>query len=223
MEVLRALYACASGLRFPVGAARSTLHILRLLCLSRLPRTRGESNPRPRDCESRRANHETTSKGHCAGAQTTRQLSKAISRVIKTHGATARALRHARSPQRVRRDKTNSHGASARARRHARSPQKVHPRTAKTQNKLEFLHLDRTISAEGRPRTARIVKSPQFFNLDHADPRRASREQIRNRKNLLAPRPRRSPQRVHPRTAKTQKHFEFLHLNHAGRSSVQRV
>ena len=31
-----------------------------------LPRTRGESNPRPRDCESRRANHETTSKGHFA-------------------------------------------------------------------------------------------------------------------------------------------------------------
>ena len=39
-----------------------------------------------------------------AGAQTTRQLPKAISRATKSHGATARALRHARSPQRVRRD-----------------------------------------------------------------------------------------------------------------------
>ena len=49
---------------------------------------RGESNPRPRDCESRRASHETASKNHFA--------SKKID--------TARALRHARSPQRVRRD-----------------------------------------------------------------------------------------------------------------------
>ena len=36
----------------------------------------------------------------------------------------------------------------------------------------------RTIPAEGR---ARIVKSPQFLNIDHADLRRGSRAQIRNR------------------------------------------
>ena len=39
-----------------------------------------------------------------AGAQTTRQLPKAVSRARNSHGATARALRHAQSPQRVRRD-----------------------------------------------------------------------------------------------------------------------
>ena len=39
-----------------------------------------------------------------AGAQTTRQLPKAVSRARILHGATARALRHAQSPQRVRRD-----------------------------------------------------------------------------------------------------------------------
>ena len=39
-----------------------------------------------------------------AGAQTTRQLPKAVSRARKSHGATARAIRQARSPQRVRQD-----------------------------------------------------------------------------------------------------------------------
>ena len=58
------------GCDFPVGAARSTLRILRLLCLSR-------------SCDRAIAK---------AGARTTRQLPKAISRVIKPHGATARAL-----------------------------------------------------------------------------------------------------------------------------------
>ena len=66
---------------------------------------------------------------------------------------------------------------------------------------------------------------------DRADPRRGSRGQIRNRnkRRVFAPRPRRSPQRVHPRTAKTQntssfctsttqsvaKNLEFLYLDHA--------
>ena len=39
-----------------------------------------------------------------AGARTTRQLPKAVLRARKSHGATARALRRAQSPQRVRRD-----------------------------------------------------------------------------------------------------------------------
>ena len=42
--------------------------------------------------------------GARSGAQTTRQLPKAVSRARILHGATARALRHAQSPQRVRRD-----------------------------------------------------------------------------------------------------------------------
>ena len=39
-----------------------------------------------------------------AGEQTTRQLPNAVSSTIKSHGAPARALRHARSAQRVRQD-----------------------------------------------------------------------------------------------------------------------
>ena len=50
------------GCDFPVGAARSTLHILRLLCLSGSCRGPGGNRARDRDCESRRANHEITFK-----------------------------------------------------------------------------------------------------------------------------------------------------------------
>ena len=101
---------------------------------------------------------------------------------VKTdaHGTTARALRHARSPQRVRRGqdscardhsesastrtisaegsprsrgfaavKTDSYGTTARAIRHARSPQRVH----RGQDKFARRHSEsastRTISAEG--------------------------------------------------------------------------
>ena len=68
---------------------------------------------------------------------------------VKTssHGATARALRHARSPQRVRRGQDNSHGATARAL--ARSPQRV----SRGQDKFARRHSEsastRTISAGG--------------------------------------------------------------------------
>ena len=48
---------------------------------------KGGSNLRRRDCESRRVNHETTFKGHQG----------------RVAGTTARAIRHARSPQRVHR------------------------------------------------------------------------------------------------------------------------
>ena len=75
-----------------------------------LPRTRGESNPRPRDCERRRANHETTSKGRFVSKAPQRErfdthdLRRGFAETKKnSHGATARALRHAQSPQRVAR------------------------------------------------------------------------------------------------------------------------
>ena len=152
----RALYVCASGLRFS-GRSRQeyTPHTAASLLEPELPRTKEESNPRPRDCESRRANHKTTSKGHFASNKTRH------SERFDTHD-----LRRG-----FAKTKTNSHGAAARARRRARSPQRVHPRTAKTQKNIEFF----------RPR-----------------PRRGSRGQIRHRKKarVFAPRPRRSPQRV---------------------------
>ena len=67
MEVLRALYVCA---------AWRTLHMLRILCLSRSARG---SIPRPRDCESRRANYETTSKGRFARSKIARRHSESAS------------------------------------------------------------------------------------------------------------------------------------------------
>ena len=90
-----AYYVCTYKLRFSSRSCRSTLRILRLYLKAaifkpELPRTRGN---RTRDRGIAKA-----------GAQTTRQLPKAISRATKSHGATARALRHARSPQRARRD-----------------------------------------------------------------------------------------------------------------------
>ena len=54
------------------------------------------------------------------------------------------------------------------------------------------------IPAEGCASRLEIAKNHGFLHLDHADPRRGSREQVRNRKKpwVFAPRPRRSPQRV---------------------------
>ena len=116
-----------------------------------------------------------------------------------SRGATARALRHARSPQRVHRAqdkfarrqrerfdthdlrrgfaalKTNSHGATARALRHARSPQRVH----RAQDKFARRHSEsastRTISAEGSPRSRQIRTAPQRERFDTHDLRRGVR------------------------------------------------
>ena len=69
--------------------------------------------------------------------------------------------------------KTNSHGATARALRHARSPQRVH----RAQDKLARRHSEsastRTISAEGgSPRSRQIRAAPQRERFDMHDPRR---------------------------------------------------
>ena len=67
---------------FPAGAAgaRSAYYVctykLRFSSRSCRARTRRESNPRPRDCESRRASHETTSKGHFASNKVARRHSE---------------------------------------------------------------------------------------------------------------------------------------------------
>ena len=68
----------------------------------------------------------------------------------------------------------------------------------KSQNTLSFCTSTTPIPAEGCASTAEIAKNHGFLHLDHADPRRGSREHCRNRKNpwVFAPRPRRSPQRV---------------------------
>ena len=93
----------------------------------------------------------------------------------------------------------------------------------KSQKTMGFCTSTTPIPAEGCASIAEIAKNHGFLHLDHADPRRGSREQVRNRKKkhgflhldhadsrrglrehrrnrkkpwVFAPRPRRSPQRV---------------------------
>ena len=120
-------------------------------------------------------------------------------------------LHRQRFPQQAKRvgncrDKKKSHGATARARRHARSAQRVHPRTAKTPKERVLAprprrspqRVARAPQESQQPRVfaPRPRRSPQrvaradrnrkknleFLHLDHADPRRGSRAQIRNRR-----------------------------------------
>ena len=113
--------------------------------------------------------------------------------------------------------------------------------TSTTPIPAEFLHLDHTDPRRRsrehrrnrkqkpwvfapRPRRSpqRVARAPQKSQktssscTSHADPRRGSREQVRNRKKpwVFAPRPRRSPQRVARAPQKSPK-TEFLHLDHA--------
>ena len=109
-----------------------------------------------------------------AGARTTRQLPKAVSRARKSHGATARALRHARSPQRVHRAQDRC------ARRHSESDP------------------TRTIPAEGSSGSRQIRTAPQRERFDTQDLRRGFAKVKTNSHGATARalRHARSPQRV---------------------------
>ena len=79
--------------------------------------------------------------------------------------------------------KKNSHGATARALRHARSPQRVRPGMPKTQKKRDFLHLDHADPRRGsRGHRKKRKKNLKFLHLDHADLRRGSRGHIKKLK-----------------------------------------
>ena len=169
-------------------SCRSTLRVLRLYLKAaifkpELPRTRGESNPGPRDCESRRAHHETTSKSRFASKKIARRHSESDpTRTIPAEGSSgSRQIRTA--PQRESFDtqdlrrgfakvKTNSHGATARALRHARSPQRVR----RAQDKFARRHSEsdptRTIPAEGSSGSRQIRTAPQRERFDTHDLRR---------------------------------------------------
>ena len=169
-------------MRFSSRSCRSTLRVLRLYLKAaifkpELPRTRGESNPGPRDCESRRAHHETTSKSRFASKKIARRHSESAStRTISAEGSSgSRQMRTA--PQRERSDthdprrgfiglKTSSHGATARALRRAGSPQRVRQGQDKFARRHSESASTRTISAEGS-RTA-----PQRERSDTHDFRR---------------------------------------------------
>ena len=64
-------------------------------CLEKLPRTRRGSTPRPRDSESSRANHATTSKDHFASNKFARRRSESAS----TSQRVARAYSESKNPQ----------------------------------------------------------------------------------------------------------------------------
>ena len=95
--------------------------------------------------------------------------------------------------------KTDAHGATARAIRHARSPQRVH----RAQDKFARRHSEsastRRISAEGSPRSRQIRTAPQRERFDTHDLRRgfAGLKTNSHGATARALRHARSPQRVH--------------------------
>ena len=221
-----AYYVCTQKLRFASRSCRSTLRVLRLhlkaaIFKPELPRTRGESNPRPRDCESRRANHETTSKGRFASKKIARRHSESAStRTISAEGSSgSRQMRTA--PQRERSDthdlrrglaatKTNSHGATARALRRAGSPQRVRQGQDKFARRHSESASTRRISAEGSPRPRQIRAAPQRERFDTHDLRRgfAALKTNSHGATARALRHARSPQKTnsHGATARALRH-----------------
>ena len=107
-------------------SCRSTLRVLRLYLKAaifkpELPRTRGESNPRPRDCESRRTNHETTSKGRFASKNIARRHSESAStRTISAEGSPR--LKQIRTAP--RRERFDAHDLRRGSRAHRRNRKK---------------------------------------------------------------------------------------------------
>ena len=94
--------------------------------------------------------------------------------------------------------KTNSHGATARALRHARSPQRVRQGQDKFARRHSESASTRTISAEGSPRSRQIRTAPQRERFDTHDLRRGFAKVKTNSHGATARalRHARSPQRV---------------------------
>ena len=99
--------------------------------------------------------------------------------------------------------KTNSHGATARELRHARSPQRVRRAQDKFARRHSQSASTRTISAEGSPSSRQIRTAPQPERFDTHDLRRGFAERKTNSHGATARalRHARSPQRVHFRLA----------------------
>ena len=122
-------------------------------------------------------------------------------------------IRHARSPQRVARDKPNRALACISRPRHARSPQRVAPDKTKSHPRLHFTSSTRTISEEGCAGQGQIALSPARRVLDTHDLRRGLRWTGTNRTLACTSRPRhaRSPQRVAPDRDKSHSRLHFAH------------
>ena len=95
--------------------------------------------------------------------------------------------------------KTDAHGATARAIRHARSPQRVHQAQDKFARRHSESASTRRISAEGSPRSRQIRTAPQRERFDTHDLRRGFAALKTNSHGATARvlRHARSPQRVH--------------------------
>ena len=173
------------------------------------PRTREESNPRPAGSGSRRANHETTPEDQFEQQKSQNTLSFCTSTTPIPAGGCASTAEIAKNHGFLHLDHADPHRGSREqvrnrkkpwvfAPRPRRSPQRFARAQQKSQNTLGFCTSTTPIPAEGRASRLEIAKNHGFLHLDHADPRRGSREQVRHRKKpwVFAPRPRRSPQRI---------------------------
>ena len=112
----------------------------------------------------------------------------------------------------LRRTKPNRTLACISRTRHARSPQRVARDRDKSHSRLHFAHSTRTISAEGCPRQRQIALSPAFRALDTHDLRRGLRRTKPNRILACISRTRhaRSPQRVAPDKTKSHSRLHFV-------------
>ena len=169
------------------------------------PRTREESNPRPPGSGSRRANHETTPEDQFEQQKSQKTSNFCTSTTpIPAEGRASTA------------EISKNHGFLHLDHADPRRGSREHRRNRK--KTMGFCTSTTPIPAEGRAGTLEIAKNHGFLHLDHADPRRGSRGNFRNRKKpwdhadprkgsrehrrnrkkpwVLAPRPRRSPQRV---------------------------
>ena len=162
-----------------------------------------------------------------------------------SHGATARALRHAGSPQRVRQGqdkfaRRHSESASTRTISAEGSPRSRQIRTAPQRERSDthdarrgFIGLKtnfarrhsesastRTISAEGSPRSRQIRTAPQRERFDTHDPRRGFIGLKTNSHGATARalRHARSPQRVH----RAQDKFARRHSESASTRTISR-
>ena len=182
-------------------------------CLEKLPRTRRGSTPRPRDSESSRANHATTSKDHFASNKFARRRSESAStRTILAEGlasiirigktlsfctsttpipaeGSSWNVKIAKKPQVFDLDRTTLHRGSLAQIRffdldHANLRRGSRAHRRTRKKSSAFLTSTTRISAEGRSHRSEIIKSPQLFDLDHTNRRRGSRAHRRDRKKF---------------------------------------
>ena len=133
------------------------------------------------------------------GCASTVEIAKNLEFLHLDHTDSRRGLReHRRNRRGLRGHRRNRKKPWVFAPRSPRLSQRVARAPQKSQKHMGFCTSTTPIPAEGRAGTLEIAKNHGFLHLDHADPRRGSRGNFRNRKKpwVFAPRPRRSPQRV---------------------------